>query len=469
FNEVMRTLSIRQLTTRAIVLGILVLTLIATYFFSWNVADQVSRPIQVLAEVASRLGAGELDARTKMQRRDELGVVADRLDQMAEQLQNLLGGLEAQVAERTQALERRAAQIQTASEVGRAVAEVRDLDRLLDRVVHLISERFGFYHAGIFLMDEEGRWAELRAASSPGGQRMLARGHRLAVGDTSIVGWVAQHRQPRIALDVGEDAVWFDNPDLPQTRSEMALPLVVGGELLGVLDVQSTEAGAFSQEDIEVLRLLADQVAVSIVNARLFARMQEALQEVETLNRQLTGQAWMEFLHAASLPPGYRYRAARLEPLRDEAGEPILDQAAVRKRVVMAQRNGQAEVALPLVLRGQVIGSLGFRRQDGQAWNPQTLEVAQAIVEEMVRALESARLFEEAQARAAREQVTGQIVARIRETLDLEMMLKTAAQEVRRALGLPEVVIRLTGQLARPSGNGAEPGNRPSASGEEVE
>ncbi len=445
FNELMRALNARQLTTRAIVLGILALSLIATYFFSWNIADQISRPVQVLAEVASRLGAGELDARTGMRRQDELGVVALRLDQMADQLQGLLSDLEIQVAERTRALERRATQIQAVSEVGRAVAAVRHLDRLLDRVVHLISEWFGFYHAGIFLMDEEGRWAELRAASSPGGQQMLARGHRLAAGDTSIVGWVAQHRQPRIALDVGEDAVWFDNPDLPQTRSEMALPLIAGGELLGVLDVQSTEAGAFSEEDVEVLQLLADQVAISIVNARLFVRMQEALQEVETLNRQLTGRAWEEFVRAAGLPPGYRYRATRLEPLRDGSEDPVLDQAAKRQRVVVVRQDGQAEMALPLVLRGQVIGTLGFRRQDGQSWDARTVEVAQAIVEEMVRALESARLFEEAQARAAREQVTARVVARIRESLDLDTVLRTAAQEMQRVLNLAEVEVRVGG------------------------
>ncbi len=244
---------------------------------------------------------------------------------------------------------------------------------------------------------------------------------------------------------MGEDAVWFDNPDLPQTRSEMALPLIAGGELLGVLDVQSTEAGAFSEEDVEVLQLLADQVAISIVNARLFVRMQEALQEVETLNRQLTGRAWEEFVRAAGLPPGYRYRATRLEPLRDGSEDPVLDQAAKRQRVVVVRQDGQAEMALPLVLRGQVIGTLGFRRQDGQSWDARTVEVAQAIVEEMVRALESARLFEEAQARAAREQVTARVVARIRESLDLDTVLRTAAQEMQRVLNLAEVEVRVGG------------------------
>ncbi len=164
-------------------------------------------------------------------------------------------------------LQRRAMQLEASAEVARAISSIFDLDQLLNQTVHVISDRFGFYHTGIFLVDETGDWAVLRAASSEGGRKMLAAGHRLARGD-GMVGWVVEHRRPRIALDVGRDAVHFANPNLPATRSEMALPLIASGDVLGVLDVQSTEPEAFEQDDIQVLEIVAGQLAVAIENAR---------------------------------------------------------------------------------------------------------------------------------------------------------------------------------------------------------
>jgi FOG: GAF domain len=173
-------------------------------------------------------------------------------------------------------LARRTAQLEAASEVARRAAAIRDVQTLLDETVRLISQRFGFYHAGVFLVDEAGEYAVLRAASSEGGQRMLARGHRLAVGEVGIVGYVAGTGKPRIALDVGEDAVFFSNPDLPHTHSEMALPLKVGERVIGVLDVQSVEPSAFTDEDVAVLQTMADQIALAIENARLLQRPRTA-------------------------------------------------------------------------------------------------------------------------------------------------------------------------------------------------
>jgi len=179
--------------------------------------------------------------------------------------------------------ERRAAQLAAAAEVARSATAILDVSQLLDETVRLISKQFGFYHAGVFLLDETGEYAVLRAASSEGGQRMLARGHKLKVGEVGIVGYVAGTGEPRIALDVGADAVFFDNPDLPDTRSEMALPLVSRGRVIGVLDVQSTEPAAFTEEDVAVLRAMADQLATAIENARLFAETERSLAETRDL------------------------------------------------------------------------------------------------------------------------------------------------------------------------------------------
>jgi putative methionine-R-sulfoxide reductase with GAF domain len=192
--------------------------------------------------------------------------------------------------------EHRSGLLQASAEVSRAVTEIRDRDELLSRVTELISDRFGYYHVGIFLIDDSGFNAVLRASNSPGGQRMLARGHRLAVGMSGIVGFVTGAGRSRVARDVGYDAHYLNNPDLPETRSELALPLRVAGRVIGALDVQSVEPDAFEPEDVSVLAALADQIAVAIENTRLLQQSQIALQEARAAQRRTIRQEWDAFV-----------------------------------------------------------------------------------------------------------------------------------------------------------------------------
>jgi PAS domain S-box-containing protein len=217
--------------------------------------------VEIAHELASQLAVGIQQAR------------------MREQIQRHAEELEQRVAERTADLERRTMQLQVAAEVARDATTARDLDDLLNRAVNLIRARFGFYHAGIFLVDEQNEYAVLRAATGEAGHQMLESGHRLRVGEVGIVGHATGTGQPRIALDVGTDAVHFDNSFLPGTRSEMALPLRVGERVIGALDVQSTREAAFEEADVEILQVMADQLAVAIERTRLFEQTQAALEE----------------------------------------------------------------------------------------------------------------------------------------------------------------------------------------------
>jgi GAF domain-containing protein len=180
-------------------------------------------------------------------------------------------------------------QLQTAAEVSRAATSVLDTDELVRQTVDLIHDRFGFYYVGLFLLDEAKRWAVLRAGTGEPGRRMFEAGHRFQVGGESMVGWCTANVQARIALDVGEEAVRFDNPLLPETRSEMALPLISRGQVIGALTVQSAEAAAFSDEDIAMLQTMADQVANAIENARFFREAQHLAQRERTIS-QITGK-----------------------------------------------------------------------------------------------------------------------------------------------------------------------------------
>ncbi|RMF26138.1 MAG: GAF domain-containing protein, partial [Chloroflexi bacterium] len=258
----------------------------------------ITRPILRLTEVATAIAGGDLRRKVPIEREDEIGLLGRAFNRMAAQLRELIGGLEATVAERTRALQeanyhlqKRAIYLEASAEVARAITSILDVNQMLQRTVDLIQERFGFYHVSIFLVDEAEEWAVVRASTGEVGRIMMEKPHKLRVGGRSMVGWTAAHRQPRIALDVGADAVHFDNPLLPHTRSEMTLPLMVRGRLLGVLDVQSTEEAAFDEDDVRVLQSLADQIAIALENARRVsdeAALLEATSPLYRASRRLT-------------------------------------------------------------------------------------------------------------------------------------------------------------------------------------
>ncbi len=395
---------------------------------------RIVNPIEDLTAAVTEIAAGELDRRVEVARSDEIGVLARGFNTMADRLRELLNTLEERIAARTQDAERRARDIQQASELSATIAAIRDLDELLAEVTRRISEQFGFYHVGIFLPDEVGDYAVLRAANSPGGRRMLRRGHKLPLGE-GIVGYAAAEKKPRIALDVGGNAVFFDNPDLPETRSEMALPLVVGNDLVGVLDIQSTEGGAFSQEDITILQGLAGQLAVSIENARLFTQSEQAMESLRRAYGEAAITSWERLLRSKEI---LRYIGTR------EGIFPMPDPAGTLPQVTHVEGN---ELVVPLKMRDQIIG--GFRvakRDDGGSWTEEEISLIESLVDQLDVALESARLYEDTQRRAARERVVGEVTSRMRESLDMEKVLRTAVHEMRAALGLEGVIV----QLARP-------------------
>ena len=410
-----------------------------------SLEERVAERTRELEATTAALGAGssELeDALVELQRREKELEDAVRLQEQARRRQQEINR-ELEMA--NESTRRRSAQLQATAEVGRAIAQVRDPDELLPQVTELISRHFGFYHAGIFLVDEARRYAVLRAANSQGGQRMLARGHRLPVGEQGIVGYVTGSGRPRVALDVGADAVFFDNPDMPETRSEMALPLRRGGEIIGALDVQSTQAGAFDDQDVAVLQTLADQISIALENAELFAQAQDALAKAEAVHQQYLAQEWAQYARQ-SFDLSHEYLLSGRENL---AGEPLPagDEALqTGSTVILDAGDGHQSLALavPIKQGGQVIGVLDLQETDeDRSWSQDEIALAQAVAEQLALSLESARLFEQTKSRAHRESLTRQITDRIRDAVNIDVMLQTAIQELGRALGAPRVYVRL--------------------------
>ena len=415
---------------------------------------RIVQPIVALTAAATEIAAGDLQRAAPVQRADEIGVLAQAFNSMTGQLRDSISGLEQRVAERTRGL-------QTAAEVARATTSVLDPDELLRQVVDLVRERFDLYYAGLFLLDDNQRFAELRAGTGEAGQEMLEQGHRLQVGGDSMIGQCTARGEARIALDVGEEAVRFDNPLLPETRSEMALPLRSRGQIIGAMTVQSTEEAAFDDADIAVMQTMADQVAVAIDNARLFAAAQTALEEMEAASRRYLRQAWSEYVRDRAMS-GYQRTGTRTLPLGDKLLPEVRQAMAEQKPVVWSGDGNTAPSALvvPVTLRGQPIGALGVKDDEGKRrWSAENVALAQAISEQLALAAENLRLVDETQRRAARERLTGQVTTRMRETLDLEGVLKTAVDEIYQALGLEEIVIRLATEEADDDSSGNEKGN----------
>ncbi len=368
------------------------------------------------------------------------------------QLEALTETLEQRVNERTAELEwanqqtsHRAGQLQAITELSESIAQLQDLNELFPATTRLISERFGFYHVGIFLIDEAREFAILQAANSEGGQRMLVRGHRLRLG-TGVVGFCAQNGRPRIALDVGTDAVFFDNPDLPETRSEVALPLKTRGTTIGVLDVQSRQAGAFSEEDLQVLTTLANQVSIALENTRLLTETRAALIQVQEVYNEFTRAEWSRTVSKAE-QPGFRYHIGRIEMLENPLDLPEVVSAVQSGQVEPSLSGGSAEkrtqVAVPVKIRGEVIGVIHVESNDSsRVWKNDEITLVEAVAERAALAMENARLFQDARRRAAKEQAISQASSRISTAINIENILHTTAEELERVLGGSEVLIR---------------------------
>ena len=362
-------------------------------------------------------------------------------------LQAFSEGLEKIIKDRTvqldlarQISDRRASQFEAIARVTRTISTTHDLEILLAQIPEVINREFGFYHIGIFLLDAAGEYAVLSASNSSGGRRMLANAHRLKVGEVGIVGYVTAVGRARVALDTGSDAVYFNNPDLPETHSEIALPLLLGERVIGALDVQSDQPNAFDQTDIQILSTLADQVGIAIQNARQHEETRMALTESESLSRQFVEAGWSRFSKTRAMEgihhTGVRSKILYRRPGNDNTESP--DDA-----VTLKPRGRGAVLSLPVKLRGAVIGSVDVRSPENRRWTDDELDIVGAIIERAAIAMENARLLEDSQILATKERTISEISARISGQSEVDDLLKIAVQELGRNLPGMDVSIQL--------------------------
>ena len=362
-------------------------------------------------------------------------------------LGDVMSTLERRVAERTRELEeanvqteRRVERWQTITEISHSISSNMDrgLDELLSFIARSISERTAFYHVGIFLLDQTRQYAVLRAANSPGGIRMLERHHQLKVGGVGIVGYVAQAGRPRIALDTGLDAVFFNNPDLPETRSEMTLPLKTGPQVIGALDLQSTQQSAFTEEDLTALSALANQIAIIVLNSQLREGGETAP------SGMLTGRQ-VRPLGAKDQTSGFSYLPDGTISSAVKIAEEVTRKALDTGDIVATDQNTRSpSLAVPVKIRDRVVGIIHLETTDEKRrWTEDDIALVQAVSERAALAIENASLFEATERRARQEQVVAEVTTRIGESNNMERILKTTIQELGRTLGATRTYIQL--------------------------
>lgn len=366
-----------------------------------------------------------------------------------QELQEIKTSLEKRVEERTheliaasQQIQARAMRLQIISEVSQEVSANLDQKprELLTLITHSISEKLGYYHVGIFLLDENREYAILRAANSQGGQKMLERRHQLKVGGAGIVGYVSQSGRPRIALDTGSDAVFFNNPNLPKTRSEMALPLKYGTTVIGVLDVQSTLSSAFKDEDANLLSTLANQIAI-VINNVLTNQLSELALPTQKSNKA------NDRLHQKQKQSGFSYLPDGTISIAQTQNNATLEKALATGEtsvLVRPSKGNPATLAVPVKFRDQTIGVIHIQAADDKRrWTEDEIMMVQSISDRAALALENARLFEETVRRADQEESIARVTSQISASTDFKRILQTTVQELGQALGASRSFIQL--------------------------
>lgn len=327
--------------------------------------------------------------------------------------------LEDRVQERTRSMARRMVQLRTAAEISRNISALSDPESLLSQVADLIQGRFDLYYVGIFLIDSARQYAVLNAGTGDAGKRMLSQGHQLSIGGSSMIGWAIANRKPRIALDVGAEAVRFNNPNLPLTRSELALPIIAHETVMGAMSIQSEKPNAFDENDIAILESIADSLAIALENDHLYNETRKSLEEIRALNHQYLQQAWSETIETYG-ELAYEFESQTLSSGNNEANT----------------------IQVPLMLRDEVIGQI-LLEIDRPSLSDDEATLVDSVTTQTAVALENARLLQETERRAVQEQKLNELTTRFSRAQSIEEILRVAAQELGQLPAVAEVAIQL--------------------------
>ena len=401
----------------------LIVVLVTGITLASSIRRSIITPLDELATTAASLTAGNLDQRVQNITQDEIGAVAGTFNNMAQQIQDMIAGLEETVAERTQDLA-------TAIEVGGLVTRIASQEELLPQVTDFIRNQFDLYYAQIYLLDEAKRYAVLRAGTGDAGQQLLARGHRLDLAETSIVARTVQTGTPVLVSNTETSDVHSPNPLLPDTRSEVAIPLIVGNDILGVLDMQAIEAETFNEENLPVFQAMANQLASALQGTALYDEAQTAISRAEAVNRRLAADQWEGYLGrlGAGQGIGYEYDLEAPRPL----------QASISN----GESNGN-HMLQTIKLGEQPIGSILIGEDREREWLPEEVALIQDVSGRLAQALEQYRSYDETQRRAVELQAVARVSTEATTNLDINALMQDVVDLTKESFNLYHVHIYL--------------------------
>lgn len=389
-------------------------------------ATRIAKPITALTQVATQIAGGDLEQRAEIKERNEIGLLAATFNTMTDQLRELIGSLEERIAARTRRLE-------IAATLGERVSALLNFEELLRVVVNQVKDNFHYYHAHIYILDDKDERLVMTEGTGSAGAEMKAKGHSIPLNaPTSLVARAARTAQIIRVDNVREVVDWLPNPLLPDTYSEMAVPIILEGQVAGVLDVQQDKIAGLDEGDANLLRSLANQVAVAIRNARQFAEVETALAEARAAQERYLKQAWEE-IRVAPQDTYYHYQQSGSLPLSSET-------------------QSQTALEAPIRLQNQTIGVIQLHDPErAHPWSERELALVDAVTEQIAQVAENIRLFEETRQRAGREQSIREITDKLRAAPNLDALLETAARELGQRLGVRHTVLELGIEAAKVS------------------
>jgi GAF domain-containing protein/HAMP domain-containing protein len=413
FNQTIRALYtdtppisiVRDLQIQSILLSILMLLLGGG--FSYLAARSISEPARELISTLQKIEQGDLQGRAPVIATDELALVAIYFNRMISRLETLQATLEQQVKDRTQ-------QLAATIEVGKVASSILDINQLLHKVANLITDRFGYYYTAIYLIDPTEKWAELREATGEAGAILKQNRHRIELTAKSMIAGCIREKMPRVNQNTTAEKQRLENPLLPYTRSEVALPLIIGDRVLGALNVHSTKTDDFNLETIQTLQNVASQISIALENARLFQEARQSIQELRAIQKQYLLEGWTNVKSYS-------------EALEYEIGEPVETPSQILQSVIE--------------LRNQVFGQITL---EGHAeWTPEQRSLVDAVAAQAAIALENARLVAESRQIAMRERALAEISSKIWASDSVDNILQTVVRELGKRLDASGASIEL--------------------------
>lgn len=351
----------------------------------WYETTQISRRFETIGDGLARVNRGDLTVRLPAVETNEFGRVATLFNNVTERTQTLVDDLQARVQARIRDLD-------LVAEISREITGLRDQSLVLNRTINRIIEQFDYYHSQVFLMDDLGEYAVLVASTGEAGQRLLAKKHKLGVGSNSVIGRVTALGVTVIAGDTTSTEVpWQPNVELPNTRSEMALPLKVEDRVIGALDIQSIRPEAYSPEDIEIFQVLADQLAIAINNARLIEELEQRVDEVALLNQRLTEKAWEEFarIQPDEVQLGYQYDLIGVKPIQPDMPE--------NGNLLPPPSDEHSVYSTQISVGGKPIGQIETKAPQRAQLSKDEQALIDAVAVRVALAVDNARLFQQTQ------------------------------------------------------------------------